>query len=157
MVAEEKVASTRRTALPSMSPFTELDVCVILRARCGPARARPRRGARSSLRPRAVTCRRPPPADKQGRVQVHRTGLAVSMRQWQGCVAQEEGAQSLCVFDAKLADAGTPQPCRLCGAWSRCAPAGPHRPCAAPPEQPGRGDGGACSPRQCSRPSATRH
>ena len=41
-------------------------------------------GARSSLRPQAVTCHRPPPADKQGRV--HRTGLAVSMRPKQGCL-----------------------------------------------------------------------
>ena len=39
MVAEEKVASTRRMALPSMSPFSELDVRISLRrARCGPAR-----------------------------------------------------------------------------------------------------------------------
>ena len=54
--------------------------------RCHPCFHSPssRRGARSSLRPHAVTCRRPPPADKQGRV--HRTGLAVSMRQKQGCV-----------------------------------------------------------------------
>ena len=39
MVAEEKVASTRRIALPSVSPLTELDVRISLgRARCGPAR-----------------------------------------------------------------------------------------------------------------------
>ena len=73
---------------PSSMSF---DVCVILRARCGPAReAHPRRGVCSSLRPRAVTCRRPPPADKQGRV--HRTGLAESMQQRQGCVWRGQGA-----------------------------------------------------------------
>ncbi|CAE7271258.1 unnamed protein product [Symbiodinium sp. KB8] len=39
VVAEEKVASTRRMALPSMSPLSELDIRISLRrARCGPAR-----------------------------------------------------------------------------------------------------------------------
>ena len=52
----------------------------------------------------------------------------------------------------KLVDAGTPQPYRLCGAWSRSVPAGPHRPCAAPPAQLERDAGGACSPRQCLCP-----
>ena len=49
--------------------------------------------------------------------------------------------------DVKLADVGTPQQCRLCGAWSRCAPAGPH-PLAVrgPARQPGRD-----LSRQCSR------
>ena len=80
---------------------------------------------------------------------------------WQ-CVANEPPTPSspkgaLRCSDVKLADVGTPQQCRLCGAWSRCAPARPHRPCAAPPEQPGRDDGGVCSPRPCKGPWATRH
>ena len=49
-----------------------------------------------------------------------------------------KGALSPCACsDAKLADVGMPQQCRLCGAWSRCAPAEPHRPCAAPPSSLG--------------------
>ena len=65
MVAEEKVASTRR--MPHQPrPRT-------VRPR---ARVRPMQGARSSLRP--------PPASKQGRA--HRTRRALSMRQKQGCV-----------------------------------------------------------------------
>ena len=79
---------------------------------------------------------------------------------WQSVVnepptpSSPNGALSCACSDAKLADVGTPQQCR---AWSRCAPGEPHRPRAAPPEQPAPDDGGACFLRQCSRPSATRH
>ena len=56
-VAEEKVASMR----PSMSPLAKLDVCVILSARCGPARELVPGGG--------------PAPNKQGRA--HRTGRTV--------------------------------------------------------------------------------
>ena len=50
MVAEATVVSTR---LPSMSPLTELDVCSILRTRCGPARSSSQ--AEGSLQPPATS------------------------------------------------------------------------------------------------------